>query len=221
MLLTVLMPIIVLDWLSENQRIFGFVRNVLSGIEQRVRRQQAEEASPSPEAELVLQRLDAFASREVVFIAWGAALLTSVLAIVVWFFIWQGGGGPNPRTAERVTTAFVEAVQSGNRQAAQEMLVEEMRLQASPDDLVRWLEMDGSLPVIAEFEELEVCEFAIVSEKEGRLLASLGLLHYEGGVVVFGSWLRRGADFDWRVYDFRLLPELDTDPWGRCFFRQR
>jgi hypothetical protein len=51
---------------------------------------------------------------------------------------------------------------------------------------------------------------------DGNIVSAKGLLHYNGGDVVFESDLRKDSDSTWRIYGFWLKPEVDPKPFGRC-----
>lgn len=222
-LFLMLVPILVIDWLSERRRLFNSTRRILVEIRERLgfgtNRAIASTSDSAVKKDTRLKLDSVVRSTKLILVTWGVALLTTTMCISIWFIVFQRGGGPNARTAERVTGEFLQALHRGDTETAHSMLVEDGRLLISPADLDYLRETDEDLSITQQYQSLEVCEFAILSEEDGNLLAAFGLLHYEDGTIVFGSWMRRENDFVWRIYAFELFPDLDTTPWGRCFFR--
>ncbi|MBU1749717.1 MAG: hypothetical protein KKA73_18695 [Chloroflexi bacterium] len=144
----------------------------------------------------------------------GIVVLLGLICVGAWFCV-TGGVGSEPAnipTAERVTREFVEALHNGNVQSAHQMLAEETQAKQSPDQLASLLETD----YIKKYQSLEVCEFGLFFTDTGRILAAKGILHYEGGTVFFESNLSQESDGTWRIYGFRLRPDIAPAPWGAC-----
>lgn len=129
-----------------------------------------------------------------------------------------GGGGERPTAtlAEQRTKVFVQALQAGDGEATCQMFSETIRPKMSPDKLALLVEQDERWAALRTYQSLQVCDWGVVMKNDGSYVLTQGLLRYQDGDVIFESTLRQDSDAVWRIYEFRLMLEMDPKPFGRC-----
>jgi hypothetical protein len=159
-------------------------------------------------------------SRPEWFLAGGCGVVLLLIAgcVTVWFFVFQGGGGEaaSASVAERATKEFVQTLHDGDMEAGHRMLSEKIRSTTSTDDIAGIVRMDDNRVIFETYQSLQVCDWGLFMTGDGRFLSAKGLLHYEGGNIVFESNLHQDSNGVWRIYWFGLRREIDPKPFGHC-----
>ncbi|MBI5961840.1 MAG: hypothetical protein HY863_00055 [Chloroflexi bacterium] len=159
-------------------------------------------------------------SRVLLWVGLGCSSLFLCLLVCVgvyFFFIRGANGAPaNTDTIQRITVAFVSALQDKKYSVAQSMFSDENRDSIT----IEALEILANESSIVTYQQLTVCEFNVFFGQSGKQLSGTGLLRYEGGLIAFESTLLQNPDGAWQMYGFFLQPNVDPTPWGACKYEQ-
>jgi len=148
----------------------------------------------------------------------GATLLVVLACVAFYHFFIRGVSGEpaNTDTVQRITVDFVSALQDKDFLTAKSMFSDKNRNSIT----IETLETLANESSIVTYQNLTVCDFEVFFGQSRKHLAGMGLIRYEGGLIVFESTLLQDPDGTWQLYGFYLKPEEDTTPWGACRQKQ-